>query len=147
MTILLVHTHSAHLEILNHALRRQSMRTEQAHTCKEADLLLAGPEPPELVFTDTELPDGTWADIVEIAERAAIPVNVIVVSRLVDIRTYIEALQSGAFDFIAPPFEDLALTHVVNCAAGNVATRRNTQAQALKHGDFSSRSFQLPAAS
>ena len=128
MTFLLVHKHDAPLETLNLALRRQSMRAEHAQTCAEAALRLVGPEVPELVFTGTELPDGTWADIVRLAERAPIPVNVIVVSRLADIRTYIEVLQSGAFDFIAPPFEPIALAHVVSCAVGNVATRRGMQA-------------------
>ena len=132
MMFLLVHNHDASLETLKHALHRQSMRTEHAQMCEEVALRLAGPEPPELVFTSTELPDGTWADIVRLAELAPIPVNVIVVSRLADIRTYIEVLQSGAFDFIAPPFEPTALAHVVSCAAGNVATRRSMQAQVLQ---------------
>ncbi len=147
MTFLLVHKHDASLETLNHALRRQSMRTEQVQSCEEAALRLAGPDTPELVFTGTELSDGTWADVVRLAERAPIPVNVIVVSRLADIRTYIEVLQCGAFDFIAPPFEPTALAHVVSCAVGNVATRRSMQAQVLRQADVPSQPFRLPAAS
>jgi DNA-binding NtrC family response regulator len=147
MTFLLVHKHDAPLETLNHALRRQSMRTEQAQTCEEAALWLAGPDTPVLVFTGVELPDGTWADVVRLAERAPIPVNVIVVSRLADIRTYIEVLQCGAFDFIAPPFEPTALAHVVSCAVGNVATRRSMQAQVLRQAEVPSQPLRLPAAS
>ena len=147
MAFLLVHKHDAPLEALNHALHLQSIRMEQAQTSEEAAPWLTGPEPPELVFTSTELPDGTWADVVRLAERAPIPVNVIVVSRLADIRTYVEVLQSGAFDFIAPPFEPTALAHVVSCAVGNVAMRRSMQAQALKQAEVPSQLFSLPAAS
>jgi len=147
MTFLLVHKHDAPLETLNQALRRQSMRMEHAQTCAEAALRLAGPEPPELVFTSIELPDGTWADVVRLAERAPIPVNVIVVSRLADIRTYIEVLQCGAFDFIAPPFEPTALAHVVSCAVGNVATGRSMQAHILRQAELPSQPLRLPAAS
>jgi DNA-binding NtrC family response regulator len=147
MTFLLVHNHDSSLETLSYDMHRQSMRMEQVQTCEEAALRLAGPEPPELVFTSTELPDGTWADIVRLAELALIPVNVIVVSRLADIRTYIEVLQSGAFDFIAPPFEPTALAHVISCAVGNAATRRRMQAQVLRQAEAPSRAFRLSAAS
>ena len=86
--------------------------------------MLGGLKPAPLVFTDTELPDGTWADILTVAERAACPVNVVVVARVVDTRFYVQAMEAGAFDFMVPPFNATDLTHVVRCAADNVLTRR-----------------------
>jgi FixJ family two-component response regulator len=77
-----------------------------------------------LVFTDPQLPDGTWADIVVMAEKAKLPVNVIVVARLVDTRFYVEAIETGAFDFLAPPFNATDLAYVVRSALDNVAARR-----------------------
>lgn len=118
------------LAALRQALQGQGIKTVQARNCAEATCLLQKPGPPHLLFTDTQLPDGNWADAIRIAQKAADPVNVIVVSRLVDVRFYIEALQSGAFDFIAPPFEDSELAHVVRCAAGNVEARRHTKSKA-----------------
>ena len=86
--------------------------------------MLGGQNPAPLVFTDTELPDGTWADILAEAERAAQPVNVIVVARVVDRRFYVEAIETGAFDFLAPPFVATDLAYVVRTALDNVVARR-----------------------
>ena len=94
--------------------------------------MLTGPKPPELVFTDTQLPDGTWSDVVRLAEGARAPVNVIVVSRLVDIPLYVRAIEQGAFDFITPPFESADLAYVIRCAAGNVLRRREIEARAQR---------------
>jgi DNA-binding NtrC family response regulator len=89
--------------------------------------MLGGLNPAPLVFTDTTLPDGTWADILAEAEKAAQPVNVIVVARVVDTRFYIEAIQTGAFDFLAPPFAASDLAYVVRSALDNVPTRRKAR--------------------
>ena len=127
--VLLLLNPSGPLQTLNQELQSQSVRTRQARSCEEAARLLAALDPPEVIFTDTQLPDGNWADVVQLAENASQPVNVIVVSRLVDIRLYVEALQNGAFDFIVPPFEPSELSHVLRCAVGNVTTRRDMQAR------------------
>jgi DNA-binding NtrC family response regulator len=132
------------LRTLRHALDSQGVRTVQARNCAEAARLLRDSEPPHLLFTDTQLPDGNWADAIRIAQKAADPVNVLVVSRVVDVPLYIEALQSGAFDFISPPFEEVELTHVVRCAAANVETRRHEKLKREKAATASVASAQRP---
>jgi FixJ family two-component response regulator len=77
-----------------------------------------------LIFTDSQLPDGTWADVVRLAGNARTPTSVIVVSRLVDVRFYLDALENGAFDFIAPPFEPMELAHIVQCGVANTLSMR-----------------------
>jgi DNA-binding NtrC family response regulator len=124
MTALLIHQNSDTLRQLKDALERQGLRVTQAESCAKAKRMLGGLKPAPLVFTDTELPDGTWADILAVAERAACPVNVVVVARVVDTRFYVQAMEAGAFDFMVPPFNATDLTHVVRCAADNVLTRR-----------------------
>jgi len=66
--------------------------------------MLGGQNPAPLLFTEAQLPDGTWADILADAGTAAQPVNVIVVARVVDTRFYLEAIETGALDFLALPF-------------------------------------------
>ena len=110
---------------LRAALEAQSIETSRATDCRQAARFLEGPNPPHLVFTDAALPDGTWADVLSLASRAQRPVNVIVVSRIVDIRTYLDAIECGALDYIVPPFASSDLAHVVRCAAGNAFQRRN----------------------
>jgi two-component system response regulator PilR (NtrC family) len=134
ISALLLHGRSDPLHTLGLALQGLSVKTSQMSSCSEARRMLERPDPPELIFTDPQLLDGTWRDVLRLAERAATPVNVIVVSRLVDVHFYIEVVEAGAFDFIAPPFEPSGLAHVVCCAAGNVLRRRSTQAQAEQTG-------------
>jgi DNA-binding NtrC family response regulator len=130
ITALLVHQNSETLTTLKLALERQGMRILQAGSQAVAKRMLGGLNPAPLVFTDTQLPDGTWADILAIAEKAKRPVNVIVVARLVNTRFYVEAIETGAFDFIAPPFNATDLAYVVRSAVDNVVARRSTQALA-----------------
>ncbi len=121
---LLVHQNSDTLRLLKAALEHQGLRVTQAESCAQARRMLGGLNPAPLVFTDTQMPDGTWADLLAVAEKAARHVNVIVVSRVVDTRFYVEAIEAGAFDFIAPPFTATDLAYVVRSAVDNVITRR-----------------------
>ena len=132
ITALLVHQNSETLATLKLALERQGMRILQAGSRAVAKRMLGGLNPAPLVFTDTQLPDGTWADILAVAEKAKRPVNVIVVARLVNTRFYVEAIEAGAFDFIAPPFNATDLAYVVRSAVDNVVARRSTQALAAR---------------
>jgi NtrC-family two-component system response regulator AlgB len=127
ITALLVHNNSELFVTLKAALEHQGLRVIQAESRAQAKRVVGVQKPVPLVFTDTHLPDGTWADILALAGKAALPVNVIVVARLVNTRLYIETIEAGAFDFIVPPFNAADLAHVVRCAADNVLTRRAAQ--------------------
>jgi DNA-binding NtrC family response regulator len=121
---LLVHHNSETLVTLKGALERQGMHVIHAQSRAQAKRMLGGLDPVPLVFTETQLPDGTWADILAVAEKAAKPVNVIVVARVVDTRFYVEAIETGAFDFLAPPFNATDLAYVVRSAFDNAIARR-----------------------
>jgi DNA-binding NtrC family response regulator len=129
ITALLVHHNSEIFITLKAALEHQGLRVAQAESRAQAKHAVGVQKPAPLVFTDTDLPDGTWADILALAGKAPLPVNVIVVARTVDTRLYIETLEAGAFDFIVPPFDATSLAHVVRCAADNVLMRRNARPQ------------------
>jgi len=129
ITAMVVHQNSETLASLKSALERQGMSILLADSRTRAIQMLGGQNPAPLVFTDTELPDGTWADILAEAERATQPVNVIVVARVVDARLYLDTIETGAFDFIAPPFVATDLEFVVRSALDNVAARRGVRAR------------------
>jgi DNA-binding NtrC family response regulator len=113
---LLVYRRNGTLAILKRLLNRHGIRTAHARNCAEAAAVLGWVEGPDLVFTDTALTDGTWAEVENLAERTCPPVPVIVVSRNVDVSLYLDALEGGASDFIVPPFEDSDLDYVVKGA-------------------------------
>jgi DNA-binding NtrC family response regulator len=121
---LLVHHNSETLTALKAALERLGMSITQAESRAHAKRLLGGLNPVPVVFTDTHLPDGTWADVLALATKAAKPVNVIVVARVVNTKFYVEAIETGAFDFLAPPFNATDLAYVVRTAVDNAVARR-----------------------
>jgi DNA-binding NtrC family response regulator len=106
------------------ALEKLVVPSGRAQTLAEACQVLSAVNPPLVVFTASELPDGNWSDVVSLSARASSHVNVIVVGQELDTKLYASVIEVGAFDFIAPPFDALDLAHVVRCAADNALARR-----------------------
>ena len=121
---LVVHDGPRSLRALKAALERESVQIYEAQTRKETARWLEGLNPPHLVFTDTALSDGTWSDILRMAQEARDPVDVIVVSSQIDDKLYVDVIQYGAFDFITPALTAPDLQHVVRCAVWNARSRR-----------------------
>jgi len=124
VTALLIFDQTKPLEGIEAALEKLAICTTRAQTLAEASQALSKVNPPLLAFTESKLPDGNWSDVVSLSREAASPVNVIVVGYEIDTRLYASAIEVGAFDFIAPPFETQDLAHVVRCAADNALARR-----------------------
>jgi DNA-binding NtrC family response regulator len=114
--VLLIHPNDESFHWLEMALQQQGIQAWHAKGCRQAQAIFDQPDPPQIVFTDTTLADGTWEDIVNLAGKACTPVPVIVVSRSLDVGLYIKVLEEGAFDFIVPPISASDLAHIVRCA-------------------------------
>lgn len=121
---LLVHDCLETMAYFRHALEALQIETETAGTCREAGSILGNAPPPHLVFTGERLADGSWQDVILLAAISSAPINVIVVSDVVDIPFYLDAIQGGAFDFIVPPMSFSDFSYVVESAAGNALRRR-----------------------
>jgi len=130
ISALLLYEQASPLRLLKVSLQVPGVKLRKARTCAQARRVISGPKPPELVFTDVKLADGDWSEVVRMAQGARAPVNVIVVSRLVDIPLYVQTIEQGAFDFITPPFEPSDVAYIIRCAASNVMERRELEARA-----------------
>ena len=130
ISALLLHQSAESQRVLKHALEGRSVKVNWLRYCRDALPFLREAEPPHLVFTEAVLPDGTWADVVKLALAALKPVKVIVVSRLIDMRLYVDTMAGGAFDFIVPPMTGDELVHVLACAVESVLNLRRMQATA-----------------
>jgi DNA-binding NtrC family response regulator len=131
ITALLVQARQEPLDALRLALEKQSINLHTAKTCAEAVLALWSSCPPHIVFTEIQLTDGNWADVLTLAAKASAPVNVIVVAPFVDVSFYVQTIERGAFDFIVPPLSEPELLHVVRNAADNSIRRRRNHYAAL----------------
>ena len=97
-------------------LIRQGVDTLRVRDCGQAASALCFQTPPVLVFTATDLPDGTWEDVLKLSANVRAPVKVVVVSRVVDVSLYLDVLEGGGFDFVVPPFYPTEVAHIVRCA-------------------------------
>jgi DNA-binding NtrC family response regulator len=113
---LLVYAEEEPVPGLQRILLDQGMRTRHVRNCSQTRAALREPAPPALVLTDTSLPDGTWEDVLKAASAAPTSAPVIVVSRLVDIKLYLDVLESGAYDFVVLPLTSADLAHIVRGA-------------------------------
>lgn len=128
---LFVKTGRDSFEALRWALEKESIGIAMASNCAEAALAIWSNSPPHLVFTEAQLADGNWADVLTLAAKASAPVNVIVVSPFTDIELYLQVIERGGFDFIVPPLSEPELLHVIRIAAENAIRKRNKHATML----------------
>ncbi len=92
------------------------IRLRRSRNCFEARSLLGEPFVPNVVVTDLTLPDGDWSDILRAANAFSAKTPVIVVSRLLDIRLYLDVLERGAHDFVVPPISPSELAYIIRGA-------------------------------
>ena len=113
---LLVYDEEEPLRAVEQTLLDQRMSTLRVRNCSEAMAVLRDAHPPALVLTDTSLPDGGWADVLQATRACASYTPLIVVSRLLDLRLYLDVVESGACDFVVPPLASADLAYVVRGA-------------------------------
>ena len=67
-----------------------------------------------IVVCESDLRPGTWKDVLEELRTLPDPPFLIVTSRFADERLWAEALNLGAYDVLAQPFDVMEVTRIVN---------------------------------
>ena len=73
--------------------------------------LAAGPT--DLVVTDLRLPDGTGVDVLKLVKEKSPDVPVILITAFATVKTAVEAMKLGAFDYVQKPFDNDRLKGLV----------------------------------
>jgi DNA-binding NtrC family response regulator len=115
-SVLLVHNEPDAFRGLEDMLRDQEIQTSRVSQCAEAREVLQRKSPVDLVLTDVVLSDGTWKDVIRSVRRLAKNTPVIVMSRVVDMKLYLDTQDAGAADFIVPPMAARDLAHTITAA-------------------------------
>jgi DNA-binding NtrC family response regulator len=116
LSALLVHDRDEPVAGVERILLAHGVRLRRSRNCFEARAVLRDPAASSVIVTDLTLPDGDWTDILRAANAAPAKTPVIVVARVLDIRLYLDVLDSGAHDFVVPPFSAADLAHIVSSA-------------------------------
>jgi DNA-binding NtrC family response regulator len=124
--ILLVHHRNDRFYTLQLVLEALSIRVVRARSTMEAEKRLCERPCPQLVLSDTVLPDGNWMDVLDVAAKAVEAVNVIIISAEADTSLYLDSMDHGAFDFMTDSFTVPEIVHVLQCALEDVNRRRGS---------------------
>jgi PleD family two-component response regulator len=84
----------------------------RSRTCKEAIARLCRQHIP-VVICDSDLPDGTWRDVLNRINTLTHRPVLIVTSRLADDYLWAEVLNLGGYNVLAKPFRESEVKHVV----------------------------------
>ncbi len=91
----------------------------------------------DLIFLDVMLPDGNGLDLLkEILERDQ-KRAVVMISGHADVDMAVEAIKSGAYDFIEKPLSlDRVLVTIANVLKANALLNEKTRLESLVYGEF-----------
>ena len=81
-----------------------------------------------MVFCEDKLPDGSFREILCLVKANRPEVQVVLSSMLGDVHEYIEAMNLGTFDFIAPPYRSSEVISVVDGAYRRYQLKRKDEA-------------------
>src|SRR3972149_5925154 len=82
----------------------------------EAQEKLAGARKYDLAFVDSELPDGSWRDVLQFVAATHSDCQMVVCSRCGDERLWAEVIQCGAFDLVPEPLEKQEILRIMHSA-------------------------------
>ena len=77
---------------------------------------LSGPARYDLAFVDSELPDGSWRDLLQFVVASRKGCEMVVCSRCGDERLWAEVIQCGAFDLVPEPMERQEIRRIMHSA-------------------------------
>lgn len=126
---LLVHEFPEPCQTLKILLRRLGVDTYSVSNCGEAAHLLEQTHP-QLLFTDSELSNGSWTDVVTLAQNAPATICAVLVGPFDSPELRRTALSYGAVELLAPPFEAEAIARLVAKALLQVRARHEGSSRA-----------------
>ncbi len=111
--------------ILEGFLKRNGYTVSTANTVKDGiDKLRSSPN---LLLLDYRLPDGTGMDILDEMHKQGFSIPAIIMTSFHDVRTAVQAIKKGAFDFITKPVNHEELLMLIKQALETPQQERETK--------------------
>ncbi|MDE2460305.1 MAG: sigma-54-dependent Fis family transcriptional regulator [Gammaproteobacteria bacterium] len=112
---LIVDDEPAICELLQLTLQRMDVDAITAGTLAEARSAIQS-QPVDLCLTDMQMPDGSGLELVAYIQQHMAQVPVAVITAHGNMETAVQALKSGAFDFVSKPLDIVYLRKLVSTA-------------------------------
>jgi DNA-binding NtrC family response regulator len=100
---------------LQHILGSKRWTVHAARSCHEAEAALQH-DHPAVIACESDLPDGSWKDLLNLLLRLENPPPIVVVSRHADESLWAEVLNLGGYDVLAKPLESDEVERVLTMA-------------------------------
>jgi two-component system response regulator PilR (NtrC family) len=115
--LLLVEDEPGLRQMLEILFRREGYAVVSAPGCRVAlDAIASSPQPFPAIVTDLSMPDGSGLDVLAAAKGRSHATQVILVTAHSTIENALAAMRSGAYDFVAKPFDAAELAALVGKA-------------------------------
>jgi DNA-binding NtrC family response regulator len=121
--ILVVDDSKATLEVLERNLRAQGYRVTTAASVADA-LGILDAAPPDLVITDFKMPRASGIELVRHVRENFPDTEVMMITGYASVQGAVDAVKSGAEEYLAKPFTDEELAGAVRRVLGKLAARR-----------------------
>ena len=119
--VLCISVHRDDARKLSQMLHALPVALEHARTLAQARAKLLSTDY-DVILTESAFPSGTWLDVLHLVREAPRDVRVIVTDPKADARFWTEALNLGAFDLLAQPFEENEVRRIIQNACARVAS-------------------------
>jgi DNA-binding response OmpR family regulator len=116
---------------LGHIFRSTHWKLVPTRSCEEAAAYLRVSAPP-VVICETNLPDGTWKDLLGVLTRLEYEPGLIVSSRTADDYLWAEVLNLGGCDVLAKPFDAREVLWAATMAWNEWRTRLSRRTQVAR---------------
>ena len=111
--------------LLNTFLTRKGFAVSTAYSIEEAKQLF-GQTKFDLILTDVRLPDGDGVEILKYVKEEDPTIQVVLMTGYTDIKTAVNAMKLGAFDYVAKPINSDQILDTVRQALSKGSDRRIT---------------------
>ena len=119
--VLCISVHRDDARKLSQMLHALPVALEHARTLKQARARLVSTDY-DVILTESAFQGGTWLDVLHLVRESPRDVRVIVTDPQADARFWAEALNLGAYDLLAQPFEEDEVRRIMQNACTRVAS-------------------------
>jgi DNA-binding NtrC family response regulator len=124
--ILFLSGHPSDARRLNRMLRSLPLVVDHAENLRQAREQLQAEEY-DVVLTEAALPDGNWLDAMTLTHEGRCAPLLIVTAPHADARLWSEALNLGAYDLLAQPFEEPEVRRILSNACSRPVSQPSYQ--------------------
>ncbi|MEM8765059.1 MAG: sigma-54 dependent transcriptional regulator [Bacteroidota bacterium] len=113
--ILIVEDDSAFRQMLSRFLTKNGFEVSQAHDIKEARNQI-DEQSFEIVLSDVRLPEGNGQDLLKTISSDSAATKIILMTGYGEVKSAVEAMKKGAFDYVTKPFTPEQILQVITDA-------------------------------